>query len=71
MLTCAIGTTGLVCKWMLFLSSGGVLALAAHGLSTVKIQQNYCFFSKENWEPSILNDTGKTTEYLPCDFSFL
>ena len=41
----------LVCTWMFFLSNGGVLALAAHILSTVKIQQNYCFFSKEMGSP--------------------
>lgn len=41
----------LVCTWMFFLTDGGVLALAAHILSTVKIQQNYCFFSKEMGSP--------------------
>lgn len=37
----------------------------------VRIQQNYCFFSKDTWEPSVLSGMGNTTEYLPCDFSFL
>lgn len=46
-----------MCKWMLFLSTGN-------------IQQNYCFFSKDFWELSILSDMRTRTEYLPCDWVF-
>lgn len=46
-----------MCKWMLFLSTGN-------------IQQNYCFFSKDFWELSVLSDMRTRTEYLPCDWVF-
>lgn len=45
-----------MCKWMLFLSTGN-------------IQQNYCFFSKDFWELSILGDMRERTENPVTEFS--